>query len=127
LKLECEAVLFDPDRVLVDSLGVAERILREWAAAEGIDGDRAVELSYGRRDVDLVALLAPDLDVAAEVAWIVGREERAVDGMAAMPGAVELLGALPPRLDAVVDDGRISLSVTGRSIQRSGAPRERSG
>jgi sugar-phosphatase len=31
--LECEAVLFDLDGVLVDSLGVTERILRQWAAS----------------------------------------------------------------------------------------------
>jgi beta-phosphoglucomutase-like phosphatase (HAD superfamily) len=30
-----EAILFDLDGVLVDSLGVIERILREWAAEDG--------------------------------------------------------------------------------------------
>jgi sugar-phosphatase len=105
LTLECAAVLFDLDGVLVDSLGVAERILREWAASHGVDGDRAVELSHGRRDVDLVALLAPHLDAQAEAAWIVGREERAVAGITAMPGAFDLLGALPPQQWAVVTSG----------------------
>ncbi|GII21855.1 HAD-IA family hydrolase [Planosporangium mesophilum] len=103
--LECEAVLFDLDGVLVDSLGVAERILRDWAAEHGVDGDHAVALSHGRRDVDLIALLAPDLDVAAEVAWIVDREERAVDGITAMPGALDLLAAVPPGRWAVVTSG----------------------
>jgi sugar-phosphatase len=105
LTLECAAVLFDLDGVLVDSLGVTERILREWAASHGVDGDHAVELSHGRRDVDLVALLAPQLDAQAEAAWIVGREERAVAGITAMPGASDLLGALPPQQWAVVTSG----------------------
>src|SRR4051812_15697701 len=94
-ELICEAVLFDLDGVLVDSLPVAERILREWAALRGIDADRAVKLSHGRRDEDLIPLLAPDLDVAAEVGWIVRREERAFDGISPMPGAVALLAGLP--------------------------------
>jgi sugar-phosphatase len=120
LRLECEAVLFDLDGVLVDSLGVAERILREWAAERGVDGDRAVALSHGRRDADLVALLAPDLDVAAEVAWIVGREERAVDAIAAMPGAVDLLGAVPPQRWAVVTSG--ARAVARGRIAAAGLP-----
>jgi sugar-phosphatase len=120
LELECEAVLFDLDGVLVDSLGVIERILREWAGSRGIDGERAVELSHGRRDVDLIALLAPDLDVAAEVDWIVGREERVVDGVVAMPGAVDLLGALPSRRWAVVTSG--TRAVARARIAAAGLP-----
>jgi sugar-phosphatase len=118
--LECEAVLFDLDGVLVDSLGAAERILREWAASRGVDGDRAVELSHGRRDVDLVALLAPHLDVQAEVAWIVGREERAVAGITAMPGAFDLLGVLPPGQWAVVTSG--ARAVARGRIAAAGLP-----
>jgi sugar-phosphatase len=105
LELDCEAVLFDLDGVLVDSLGVAEGILREWAALHGIDGDRAVELSHGRRDADLIPLLAPHLDTVAEVGWIIEREERAFDGIKAMPGAARLLASLPPRRWAVVTSG----------------------
>jgi sugar-phosphatase len=118
--LECEAVLFDLDGVLVDSLGVTERILREWAALRGVDGDRAVELSHGRRDVDVIALLAPHLGVAAEAAWIVGREERAVEGIGAMPGALDLLGALPPARWAVVTSG--ARAVARGRIAAAGLP-----
>jgi sugar-phosphatase len=120
VNLDCEAVLFDLDGVLVDSLGVAERILREWAASRGIDGERAVELSHGRRDVDLIALLAPHLDVAAEVGWIVGREECAVDGILAMPGAADLLGVLPALRWAVVTSG--TRAVARGRIAAAGLP-----
>lgn len=94
MEIVCEAVLFDLDGVLVDSLGVAERILREWAALRAIDADHAVALSHGRRDVDLIPLLDPALDVAAEVSWIVGREEVTFDGIGPLPGAARLLAAL---------------------------------
>jgi sugar-phosphatase len=121
--LECEAVLFDLDGVLVDSLGVTERILREWAASRGIDGDRAHALSHGRRDVDLIALLAPHLDVAAEVAWIVGREEHDVAGIGPLPGALDLLGALPPERWAVVTSG--TRAVARGRIAAAGVPEPR--
>jgi sugar-phosphatase len=121
--LECEAVLFDLDGVLVDSLGVTERILRQWAASRGIDGHRAVELSHRRRDVDLIALLAPYLDVATEVAWIVWREERDVVGIGPMPGAHDLLGALPSQRWAVVTSG--TRAVARGRIAAAGLPEPR--
>jgi mannitol-1-/sugar-/sorbitol-6-phosphatase len=104
-ELECVAILFDLDGVLVDSLPVAERILREWAGLRGVDADRAVALSHGRRDVDLIPLLAPHLDVDAEVGWIVSREEHAFDGITPMPGALRLLATIPADRWAVVTSG----------------------
>jgi sugar-phosphatase len=118
--LECAGVLFDLDGVLVDSLAVAERILREWAATRGIDGDRAVELSHGRRDADLIPLLSPDLDVEAEVGWIVGREEHAFDGIVPMPGAVRLLALLSGAPWAVVTSG--TRAVARGRIAAAGLP-----
>ncbi|WP_346151670.1 HAD-IA family hydrolase [Nonomuraea recticatena] len=100
-----EAILFDLDGVLVDSLGVIERILREWAAEHGLDGDEAVALSHGRRDIDLIRLLAPHLDAEAETARIVATEERDTAGLRGLPGAAELLAALPSTLWAVVTTG----------------------
>jgi mannitol-1-/sugar-/sorbitol-6-phosphatase len=103
--MECAAILFDLDGVLVDSLPVAERILREWAGLRGVDADRAVALSHGRRDVDLIPLLAPHLDVDAEVGWIIAREEHAFDGIIPMPGALRLLASIPANRWAVVTSG----------------------
>ncbi|WP_460351800.1 HAD-IA family hydrolase [Actinoallomurus acanthiterrae] len=100
-----EAMLFDLDGVLVDSLGVIERILRDWAVAHGVDGDRAVALSYGRRDIDLIQILTPHLDAEAETAEIVAREERETTGLRALPGADALLASLHPEAWAVVTSG----------------------
>lgn len=119
-ELECAAVLFDLDGVLVDSLPVAERILREWAALRDVDADRAVALSHGRRDVDLIPLLVPHLDVEAEVGWIIGREERAFDGITPMPGAVRLLTSIPAGRWAVVTSG--TRAVARGRIAAAGLP-----
>jgi sugar-phosphatase len=118
--LECEAVLFDLDGVLANSVGVVEGILREWAALRGVDPDRAVELSHGRRDVDLIPLLAPHLDVAAEVGWIVGREERTFDGITAMPGAAGLVASLPLDRWGIVTSG--TRAVARGRIAAAGLP-----
>jgi len=118
--MECAAILFDLDGVLVDSLPVAERILREWAGLRGVDADRAVALSHGRRDVDLIPLLAPHLDVDAEVGWIIGREEHAFDGITPMPGAVRLLAIIPADRWAVVTSG--TRAVARGRIAAAGLP-----
>ncbi|MGP3990153.1 HAD-IA family hydrolase [Streptomyces sp. 3N207] len=98
-------ILFDLDGVLVDSMGLIERILREWAAGHGLDGDKAVALSHGRRDIDVVRLIAPHLDADAETRRIVEREERDFTGLTATPGAARLLEALPPGAWGIVTSG----------------------
>ncbi|WP_433214651.1 HAD-IA family hydrolase [Microtetraspora malaysiensis] len=115
-----EAILFDLDGVLVDSLGVIERILRGWAGEHGLDGDQAVELSHGRRDIDLIRLLAPHLDAEAETARIVAREERDTAGVRALPGAAALLTALPPKAWAVVTSG--TRAVAHARLSAAGLP-----
>ncbi|MEV4065921.1 HAD family hydrolase [Nonomuraea dietziae] len=117
-----EAILFDLDGVLVDSLGVIERILREWAAEHGLDGDEAVALSHGRRDIDLIRLLAPHLDVEAETARIVATEERDTAGLRGLPGAAELLAALPSTLWAVVTSGTRAVGAPPRRAAARAPP-----
>ncbi|MGY0232048.1 HAD-IA family hydrolase [Longispora urticae] len=111
--IPAEAVLFDLDGVLVDSLALIERILRAWAVSRGLDADAAVALSRGRRDLDLVTLLAPHLDPVAETRRIVAAEEADLTGLRAVPGAAGLLAALPAHRWAVVTSGT-RLVATGR-------------
>jgi sugar-phosphatase len=60
--LLCEAVLFDMDGVLVDSLALIDRQLREWADEHGVDVQYLVDRSAGRTNAELIAEPAPDLD-----------------------------------------------------------------
>jgi len=103
--LRCAGILFDCDGVLVDSQPVIDRVLREWAAAHGLDARRVPELSRGRRDVELVRLAAPWLGADAEARRLEEREPAEVDGLAEVPGARRLLCALPAGRWAVVTSG----------------------
>nr|BFD96152.1 hypothetical protein KitaXyl93_75120 [Kitasatospora sp. Xyl93] len=103
--IACDRVLFDLDGVLVDSLPLIERILRAWAVGHGLDDDEAVARSYGRRDVDLIRLVAPHLDAVHEAGVIAALEERDFEGIRPVPGAAALLASLPPGRWGIVTSG----------------------
>ncbi|MDQ0809509.1 sugar-phosphatase [Streptomyces sp. B3I7] len=118
--IRCAAVVFDLDGVLVDSLRLIERILRSWAGHRAVDPDEAVARAHGMRDIDLVRLVAPGLDAAAEARWIAEREERDFAGLRPVPGAPELLTALPSTAWAVATSGT-RLVASGR-LRAAGLP-----
>lgn len=105
VKLNCEAVLFDMDGVLVDSIAHIEQSLRHWASKYNLDADHVVELSHGRRDQDIVQLVAPFLDVEQEVRLIQEHEVAEAYKIRAKSGAVELVNSLRPNTWAVVTSG----------------------
>lgn len=101
----CDAILFDMDGVLVDSMAQIESLLREWAADRGLEPESVVRLSHGRRDVDVVRLSAPHLNPTEEVAWIQQREVADATRIQALPGAHRLLSSVPVDRWAVVTSG----------------------
>jgi len=103
--VECDAVLFDLDGVLVDSLDQIEEQLRAWVTEHGLDADAVVAASPGRTNAELVAEVAPHLDAAAEDARLEAREVAAAGRLRACPGARELLDLLPRSAWAVVTSG----------------------
>jgi sugar-phosphatase len=103
--LSCAAILFDLDGVLVDSRLAVERAWRGWATARGLDAERIVGLLHGRRAIDVVRLVAPHLDAAAEKRTLIARELDDTDGVVAAPGAARLVATLPPAAWAIVTSG----------------------
>jgi sugar-phosphatase len=103
--IECNAVLFDLDGVLVDSNQCVDRILRRWCERHGLDATAVIRTARGRRSAETVTLVAPYLDAATEVAWLVACESTETEGVAEVPGARELIARLPARLWAVVTSG----------------------
>ena len=103
--LHCDAVLFDLDGVLADSIASVERHWRGWAAARGIDVERALQTVHGRRAIESIRLLAPHLDADAEVAALSAREAADASDVHRIPGAAELLAALPADRWGIVTSG----------------------
>ncbi|MUL43186.1 HAD-IA family hydrolase [Streptomonospora sp. PA3] len=103
--LACGALLFDLDGVLVDSLAAIIRAMSAWAAERGLDPDTVVRLSHGKRDVDLIASVAPHLDPQREALRIQEHDEREMPSLRPVPGAAALIAALPQDRWAIVTSG----------------------
>jgi sugar-phosphatase len=99
------AILFDLDGVLIDSYQCIEYVIQTWAAARGKDPRAVLAVAHGRRTSDTLREVAPELDLAAEVAMLDRMEEHEVRGLYPVPGARELVSALPPDRWAVVTSG----------------------
>jgi sugar-phosphatase len=102
---DCAAILFDLDGVLVDSTRSVTRQWRRWAEENNIDPQKVVEIAHGVRTIEIVRKLAPNLDATAEVIRIEKREADDQEGVAVMPGAAELLNAIPEGRWCVVTSG----------------------
>jgi mannitol-1-/sugar-/sorbitol-6-phosphatase len=100
--LQCQGVLFDMDGILISSIGSVERSWTKWAQMRGIDPAYAISKAHGCRSIETVAILRPDLDPVTENDIIEGLECDDVEGISVLPGALELLAALPPNRWTVV-------------------------
>lgn len=77
-------------------------------------------VAHGRRVSETLRDVAPDLDVAAEVAWLDAMEERETRGLHPVPGAADLLPALPADRWAIVCSG--SPPVARLRMRAAGVP-----
>jgi len=119
-RLECRAVLFDLDGVLVDSRRCIELVWQAWAAKRGLDPWPFLAVAHGRRTSDSVRLVAPHLDAVAEARELDRLEEGETRGLAAAPGAEALLSRLREGQWAVVTSG--NRAVATLRLGTSGLP-----
>lgn len=119
-KFGCDAILFDLDGVLVDSNAVVARTWREWAERRDLDAEYLLEIAHGRRAVEIVRRMTPELDAEAEARELEEIEVQNVEGVLEIEGARELLASLPPDGWTVVTSGTRPLA-TGR-MEHLGLP-----
>lgn len=101
-QLECDAILFDLDGVLIDSTACIYRHWKEWADGQGLDADEIMRAAHGVRTIETIRRFAPQLDAEKEAALYNAREVADTVGVVAVEGASRLLTALPEGRWAIV-------------------------
>ncbi|MFL1502612.1 HAD family hydrolase [Pseudomonas sp. O64] len=90
------AFLFDMDGTLLNSIAAAERVWSIWAERHGLDVVAFLSTIHGARAIDTITRQAlPGVDPEAEAQWITEAELNDVEGVVALPGAIEFLNRLP--------------------------------
>ena len=82
-------------RDLISSVASVERSWSKWANMRGVDPVYACQVIHGRRSIDSIGLLRPDLDAEAENRIIEAIELEDNDGVTILPGVLKLIAALP--------------------------------
>ena len=95
-------ILFDMDGILISSIGSVERSWTKWAEMRGVDPALTRKTAHGRRAIETIGLLRPDLDVEDELKVIEDIEVEDNEGLAVLPGVGELLAVLSSDCWAVV-------------------------
>lgn len=96
-ELRVAALISDMDGVLVDTGGIYDRHWQRWAERQGISTELIARVHFGRPAAETIRLVAPHMDAVAEARRF--NDELADDptaaGVSAMPGALQLAGAIP--------------------------------
>jgi sugar-phosphatase len=102
IHMDCDAMLFDLDGVLIDSTTCVERHWRNWAEQHGLDALSILRIAHGVRNIDTMRLLAPHLDVEKEAAVFAAGEVADTAGVVAVEGASQIIEILDGAPWAVV-------------------------
>jgi sugar-phosphatase len=120
-KLECAALLFDLDGVLIDSSQCITRHWQAWADRHGLDIKEIMQVAHGLRADDTMRRVAPrGLDVEAEERAYLAVEESDHAGVVAIEGARQMLAALPDGKWTIVTSA--SMELASRRLRYVGLP-----
>ncbi|HLW54731.1 MAG TPA: HAD family hydrolase [Candidatus Angelobacter sp.] len=111
----CRGILFDLDGVLVDSTGAVARVWRRWAQKHGLPAKLVIQTAHGRRSIETIRLLTPHLGAESENRIVEAMEIADQEGVAALPGAAELLRAVPPDRYSIVTSATRALATARMS------------
>ncbi len=84
-------VLFDLDGTLVNSLAAVDRAWGAFCLRHGLAVEAVLSQIHGRRSIDSIRALLPQVDADEEDAWIRNREATDTEGVLPVTGALDLL------------------------------------
>jgi len=93
--IQCRGLLFDLDGVLADSTPAVARVWTIFANKYGFDPEETVRRAHGRPSMATIQELLPNANHKAESAVLERMEIEDIEDVVALPGAAELLHALP--------------------------------
>lgn len=123
IQIQCKGVLFDMDGILVSSLGSVERSWSKWAQLRKVDSDLTCQTAHGRRAIETIGIMRPDLDAEQELKVIEDIEVEDNEGLTVLPGVLAMLAALPEDRWTVVTSAterlaRVRMAVGGVPVPR---------
>jgi sugar-phosphatase len=119
-QLECEAILFDLDGVLIDSTSCITRHWQEWTRQHGLEMAAVMQVAHGLRTVETMRLVAPHLDVEREAERFTAIEVADTEGVVPIDGALQILEGLPRGVWTIVTSG--SHDLARARLTRAGLP-----
>lgn len=120
LTLRARALLLDMDGTLVHSTGEVEAVWRLWCRRHRLDPEPVLAMCHGVRSREVIRTLAPQLDLAQEVALLDDLEIHHTGQAEALAGARPLLASLPVERWAVVTSA--SQRVARHRLRSAGLP-----
>ena len=109
-RVECLGVLFDLDGVLIDSNPAVNRVWSGWAMEHGLDPEELIRAAHGRPSITTIREYIPEEFAEAENREVERREIADIEGIVPLPGAMELLQAIPAERWAIVTSGTNQLA-----------------
>jgi sugar-phosphatase len=121
MKLQVRGILFDMDGILVSSLGSVERSWAKWGQLHGIDTALAIQAAHGRRAIETIRHLRPDLNDVEQLKLIEEIEIADKDGIEVLAGVPRILAAVPQNYWTIVTSAteklaRARLSYAGLTV-----------
>ena len=107
--LSVRGVLFDMDGVLISSTEADERCWLRWARFHGMEGTFSIQSTHGKRSIDTLRELRPDLDPMTERKRLEDFDAEDPGAVIVLPGVKPLIASLPANAWTIVTSAPKSL------------------